>query len=93
MAHHKKPTKIDVFGTKVRLRRDRKGSPTHLTKGGRYYNSDLPNPHPDGGQPTTAWVLAEYPRERKRRKERAAEKRAERRRILRRQKREALRED
>lgn len=93
MVHHKPPTKVDTAGRKVRLRHDRKGSPTTLTKAKRSsHYSNPPNPNPDGGKPTTAWVMYEYPLERKGRKRRAEAKRQTRRAQMRRDKRDALNE-
>jgi hypothetical protein len=91
MAHYKPVTYVSTFGLRVRLRRQRRSSRPMLTKTGRYYNFDLPNPNPDGASPTTAWVLHSYPNERRGRQRRAEEKRRERRAILRHERQEALR--
>ena len=92
MAHHKPPTKISVYD-EARLRRQRKSSRPKLTKRGRHVGYAPPNPHPDGAPPSTNWVLAMYPLERKRRKQRAEAKRKDRRIQLRRDAREAMREE
>lgn len=98
MSHHKNKIKIDSCGTEIRLRRDRRSSRPALTKGSRCDRAPLPNPDPDGGKPSTAWVLnfgasAGYPKERKRRRQRALDKQRERRAILRSEKRQALAEE
>jgi len=90
VAHHKPKTKINTYGMKRRLRRDRKNSHSSLTKGHSF--SDFPNPDPKGKNPTTGWVLYHYPLERKKRRRRALEKRIERRHLLLKEKRVAFRD-
>jgi hypothetical protein len=86
MAHHKPKTRINTYGTEVRLRRDRKSSRPALTKNwGGCCGQDLPKADPKGGRPSTAWELYYYPQERRRRKRRSLEKRLDRRSALKRE--------